>query len=213
MVHSKKLLVEGDTDKRVIPYLMEANGVEWEADNSPVVFIQTHGGIDELLKRRIIENELKVDKLEALGVLFDANGDARQRWNQIKNRYRDEFGNLPDEMPEAGLNLDHALGPRFGVWIMPDNRFSGMLEDFLAQLIPDESRDLYQIAKNCVAESKQYGAPFKEVHKTKAEIHTWLAWQDEPGKQLHQAVHHRVLDPEKPESQPFVNWFRRLFQV
>ena len=25
------------------------------------------------------------------------------------------------------------------------------------------------------------------------------------------AVHHRVLDPEKAESKPFVRWFRRLF--
>ena len=96
---------------------------------------------------------------------------------------------------------------------MPDNQFSGMLEDFLVQLIPENSRDLLEIAENCVAEARRNGAPFKEVHRTKAEVHTWLAWQDEPGKQLHQAVDHRVLDPEKPESRPFVDWFRRLFQL
>ena len=213
MVHPKKLLVEGDTDKRVIPYLMEANGVEWGPRNNPAVFIEPYGGMDELLKRNVIENELKVARLEALGVLFDANGDAQQRWNQIRIRYRDEFDNLPAEMPAAGLNLGHALGPRFGIWIMPDNQFFGMLEDFLAQLIPDDLRGLYEIAGTCVAEAKRNGAPFKDVHRTKAEIHTWLAWQDEPGKQLHQAVHHRVLDPKKPESQAFVNWFRRLFDV
>ncbi len=72
---------------------------------------------------------------------------------------------------------------------------------------------LYEIAGTCVAEAKRNGAPFKDVHRTKAEIHTWLAWQDEPGKQLHQAVHHRVLDPAKPESRSFVNWFRQLFDV
>ena len=54
---------------------------------------------------------------------------------------------------------------------------------------------------------------FKDVHKTKAVIHTWLAWQDEPGPQLHEAVKHRVLDPKKPESRAFVDWFRRLFGV
>ena len=96
---------------------------------------------------------------------------------------------------------------------MPDNRFSGMLEDFLVRLIPDDSRDLYELAENCVAEAKRNGAPFGKAHRTKAEIHTWLAWQVEPDKQLHQAVDHRVLDPEKPESQPFVNWFRQLFDV
>lgn len=79
MIHSKKLLVEGDTDKRVIPYLMEANGVAWGPRDAPVVFIQPHGGIDELLTRRVIENELKASGLEALGILVDANGDGRRR--------------------------------------------------------------------------------------------------------------------------------------
>ena len=59
MIYPKKLLVEGDTDKRVIPYLMEANGVGWGSRENPVVFIQPYGGIEELLARRVIENELK----------------------------------------------------------------------------------------------------------------------------------------------------------
>ena len=96
---------------------------------------------------------------------------------------------------------------------MPDNRFRGMLEDFLIRLIPNESRPLYDLAENCVTEAARNGASFKGAHTRKAEIHTWLAWQDEPGKQLHEAVHHRVLDPAKPESHPFVDWFRHLFRV
>ena len=88
-----------------------------------------------------------------------------------------------------------------------------MMENFLVRLIPDDSRNLYELAENCVAEARRNGAPFKEVHRTKASVHTWLAWQDEPGKQLHQAVDHRVLDPNKPESQAFVDWFRQLFGV
>lgn len=213
MIHPKKLLVEGATDKRVIPYLMEANGVAWGTPSRPVVFIDPLGSVEELLKPGLIEAELRASGLEALGVLFDANGDARQRWSQIRNRFGDEFDGLPEEIPEAGLHINHALGPRFGTWIMPDNRFSGMLEDFLIRLIPNNNRDLYGLAENCVAEAKRNDAPFRDVHTTKAEIYTWLAWQDEPGKQLHQAVHHRVLDPEKPESRLFVDWFRRLFEV
>ena len=213
MDYPKKLLVEGDADKRVIPYLMEANGVAWEIGDQHVVHIEPHGGIEELLKPGVIGAELRASDLEAVGVLVDANGDAQQRWRQIKNRIRDQFDDLPDEIPENGLNVVHSDGARFGVWIMPDNRFSGMLENFLVQLVPENSRDLFEIAENCVAEAKQHGAPFKDVHRMKAAVHTWLAWQDEPGKQLHQAVDHRVLDPKKPESQAFVNWFRQLFDV
>ena len=97
---------------------------------------------------------------------------------------------------------------------MPDNRFTGMLEDFLVQLIPENSRELYEIATKCVVEAKRNGAaPFRNVHERKAELHTWLAWQDPPGLRLHEAVEHTVLDPAGAESQPFVNWFKRLFRV
>ena len=213
MIHRKKLLVEGGTDKRVIPYLMEANGVVWEAAGQPVVYIEPYGAVEELMKSGVIGAKLRASGLESLGVIVDANGDAQGRWSQIRNRCREQFDDLPAEMPRMGLNVVHPSGPKFGVWIMPDNHFSGMLEDFLARLIPDDLQRLYEIAGACVAEAKRNGAPFKEVHRTKAEVHTWLAWQDEPGKQLHQAVHHRVLDPEMPESQPFVNWFREVFEV
>ena len=213
MEHPKKLLVEGEVDKRVIPYLMEANGVTWKVGDRHVVHIQSFGGVDELLKPGVIGAELQASKLEALGVLVDANGDALRRWDQIKDRICDQFGDLPDEIPESGLDVVHPVGPRFGIWIMPDNRFSGMLEDFLVRLIPENSRNLYELAENCVAEAERNGAPFRETHRTKAQVHTWLAWQDEPGKQLHQAVDHGVLKPDKPESQAFVKWFRQLFEV
>ena len=205
--------MEGAKDLRVIPYLMEANGVVWESDGHPVVHIAPNNGAEQLLKQGVIESELAASGLEALGVVIDANGDARRRWSQVRDRCRNEFDGLPDEIPEDGHKVNHRDGPRFGGWIMPDNRFCGMLEDFLIRLIPDELGPLYGLAQNCVAEAARNGASFKDVHKTKAEIHTWLAWQDEPGPQLHEAVKHRVLDPKKPESRAFVDWFRRLFGV
>ena len=210
----RKLLVEGDTDKRVIPFLMEANGVEWQRSGEPVVYIDPYGSVHELLKPGVVEAELRASGLEALGLKVDANGDAFDRWHRIRSLCHDEFEHLPDRIPRGGLEVVHPESDaRFGVWIMPDNRFSGILEGFLIRLIPEDSRSLYELAEKCVAEAAQIGAPFKDVHKAKAGIYTWLAWQDEPGKQLHQAVHHRVLDPERPESQPFVGWFRSLFKV
>ena len=205
--------MEGATELRVIPYLMEANGIAWGPRGDPVVHIAPNNGADQLLKRGVIESELAASGLEALGVVIDANGDAVRRWSQIRDRCSNEFDGLPDEIPENGLEVDHRDGPRFGVWIMPDNRFRGMLEDFLIRLIPDEYGALYGLAQSCVAEAARNGASFKDTHMRKAEIHTWLAWQDEPGSQLHEAVKHRVLDPTKPESRAFVDWFRRLFGV
>ena len=46
----------------------------------------------------------------------------------------------------------------------------------------------------------------------KASAIAWLAWQKPPGLQLHQAIKERILDPQHPEAQMFVNWFRKLYQ-
>ena len=127
---SRKLLVEGNTDKRVIPFLMEANGVEWEKSGEPVVCIAPYGSVDELLKPGVVEAELRASRLEALGLMVDANGDAFDRWNRIRSLCHDEFEHLPDRIPRGELEIVHPESDvRFGVWIMPDNRFSGMLED------------------------------------------------------------------------------------
>ena len=57
------------------------------------------------------------------------------------------------------------------------------------------------------------GAPFLPNHRDKALIHTWLAWQDEPGRQLHDAVKHAMLDPTLPYAAPFLAWFKELYEL
>ena len=78
-VHPRKLLVEGETDKRVIPYLMEANGVDWDRGNEPVR-IASYGSTEELLRSEVIEGEWGASGLEVLGIMVDANGNAPRRW-------------------------------------------------------------------------------------------------------------------------------------
>ena len=211
--YPRKLLVEGETDKRVLPYLMEANGVMWPDPPASPVFIEPYGSVDEILKPEVIALEIGASGLEALGVVVDANGDAGARWDDVRTWCSVEFADLPEQIPAAGLELVHSGGSRFGVWIMPDNRLTGMLEDSLVRLIPDDSRRLYELATNSVADAKRNGAPFRDVHVRKAEIHTWLAWQDPPDLRLHEAVEQTVLDPARAESRTFVNWFRSLFDL
>ena len=71
----RKLLVEGGADKRVIPYLMEANGVEWPRGNEPVM-IHDQGSVEEILSPGVIQAELRSTRLEALGVVVDPDQDA-----------------------------------------------------------------------------------------------------------------------------------------
>ena len=113
--------MEGDTDKSVIPYLMEANGVKWPDRRYP----EPYGGVDEVLKPGVIESELRVSGLEALGLVVDANGHADARWDQLRALCDSEFADLPDRIPAEGLETVHSVGARFGVWIMPDNSVQG----------------------------------------------------------------------------------------
>ena len=213
MVKPKKLLVEGAVDKRVIVDLVKPQVVDWEIDGNPIVYIDDRGGLPEILRTGVIEAELRASELKALGVIVDANGNAAQRWQQIRERCKLEFPKLPARIPSEGLIVNHKDGLRFGVWIMPDNQRGGMLEDFLVSLIPEDGRDLLELAKKCVFKAKEIGAPFQEVHRTKAELHTWLAWQDKPGSQLHVAVQRRVLVPDRPEFSKFIAWFQKLFEI
>ena len=172
-VYPRKLLVEGTTDQQVIPYLMEANGVDWP--KPPPVQIDPRGGASEILKAEVAEAELGASGLEALGVVIDADGDASARWDEFRKSWGSEFRDLPNQIPAEGLDVFHARGPRLGVWIMPDNRLQGMLEDWLVGLIPDDSSTLYELAQDCVAEAKREQAAFKDVHKSKAEVRPYMA--------------------------------------
>ena len=88
-VFPKKLLVEGHTDKRVMPFLLEANGIAWSAGGQPVVHIEPCGGIEEMLRAGTIEGEFAATGLEALGAVVDANGNAHRQWTRVRNRCRE----------------------------------------------------------------------------------------------------------------------------
>ncbi len=53
----------------------------------------------------------------------------------------------------------------------------------------------------------------RDTHLPVAEIHTWLAWQEEPGSPLGQAITKRYLDADAPRAQQLMDWVRRLFDL
>jgi ribosome biogenesis protein Tsr3 len=59
------LLVEGEEDKRVIPYLIEANGIDWGKPKDPSVYIEAYGGIEVMLEPDEIETRLDASGLDA----------------------------------------------------------------------------------------------------------------------------------------------------
>ena len=209
-----RLLVEGATEKRLIPELIKQQGVQWERqDGTHAVDITSYGGIDNMLAPGEFETALKTSSLEALGVLFDSDGlhgEQKDRWSAMRKRCFEVGFELP-EVPLAGGFIIHQKALRFGVWMMPDNVDAGMLETFLLRLILNSSDPLFQHASGSVEKASELGAPYRLPHKHKALIHTWLSWQDAPGAQLHEAVKFKLLDSRAPSAKSFVRWFRELF--
>lgn len=103
--------------------------------------------------------------------------------------------------------------PRFGLWVMPDNESAGTLEVFLRHLVPEANRPVWDFACQAVRSARGLGAPVRERHEPKANLYTWLAWQDEPGPSPSLALTRRVLDPGSPHADAFVAWFRKLFAI
>lgn len=54
---------------------------------------------------------------------------------------------------------------------------------------------------------------FRDVHESKAYIHTWLAWQKEPGKPMGQAITARYLDADALHARQLINWIRKLYDL
>lgn len=218
----KLLLVEGATEKRAIPELVEANGITWEVGEpgakNPIVFIDDYGGGDtKVINPAVISTELNATNRKALGLIVDADDDCAKRWQSIRNACQEFELDLPLNIDPKGFTCDtvkkNGKRVKFGVWIMPDNQTGGMLETFLAYLIKDESETLWKYSQQVVSEAKNKGANYKDTHLDKANIHTWLAWQDEPGNQLHIAVKKKILDPQHPKAQIFIDWFTKLYDL
>lgn len=212
-IHRKILLVEGKQDVRVIPYLIEANGINWGTRKSPVVYIRDYDGYQNLVDPDVISTELQASGLSVLGIMLDADDNPSGRWQSIRSASLKSIPDLPETLPEEGLIHTSPNGIKFGVWIMPDNKMRGMLETFLTYMIPKDNETLWQFAQAVVHEAKTKGAVFTDSHFDKANIYTWLAWQHPPGRQLHQAITERILNPAHPNAQGFVTWFRTLYEL
>ncbi len=170
------------------------------------------GGIDELLCS--IPVRLKIAGLQALGLVLDADQDLGSRWDAVCHRLRQAgYHDLPAHPHPQGSIVDDGEHARIGVWLMPDNQLPGILEDFVTCLVPEHDL-LLPKAEDILADIEQNGIHrYKQVYHPKALIHTWLAWQEIPGRPMGQSITAHVLLHNAEVAMSFVNWLSRLFIV
>jgi hypothetical protein len=200
----KKLLVEGNDDQHVIWALCQKYTVK---ENFDVVNCE---GIDKLLEQ--IPPRLKQSGLQTLGIIIDADTNLAARWRTVRNLLSGLGYSIPNEIPKSGL-IHHETGKiTIGIWIMPDNVVDGMLEDFIKFLIPEDD-ELLPVAENTLENIESHGLnKYTLIHRAKALIHSWLAWQEDPGTPMGLAITKRYLTTENEKTNSFVVWMESLFE-
>jgi hypothetical protein len=207
-VGSKILLVEGPTDEHVLKHICGNRGVPRLDEVRPL------HNVERLLDSIPVQLRASNEEDDVVGVVIDADDDLPDRWQSIRNMLVETgYARVPNQPAPDGTILDPpplSLLPRAGIWIMPDNQMKGILETFLRSLIPKPS-PLFDYVKTNVAAIPDSERRFKPAKEPKAIIHTWLAWQEEPGMPPGLAITAHYLDANVAEVDVLVSWLKRLF--
>ena len=205
------LRVEGKDDHHAIRHLLLRHGID-----PLVVDIKGAEEGDTSDKDKLLTGmkaEVMTSNDKAIGFVLDADGPPKDLWRSVRTRLEGTDLNLPNKIPEGGFVGDTALfKARVGVWLMPDNRRSGAIEEFLQDLIADGDT-LIQFAETSTDSAKGLGAAFPNTHRPKAVLHTWLAWQKRPGVPYGTAIKACYFQHDSPAALAFVDWFKRVFNT
>ncbi len=108
------------------------------------------------------------------------------RWIVDGRPFNTELNNSAYKRPQSPHRMVSLQNPngsrRVGVWLMPDNQNDGKLEHFLQSLIADNDQLINHARASTNSARDIHGASFSDGDSIKAEIHTWLAWQQERRK-------------------------------
>lgn len=222
------LYVEGKNDFHVIKNLLAKYGItskpmppKANRRVSGPIYIDGFGDEDNYAGQGIeslkvaFKSTLNTDyRLATIGIVVDANSDPNARWTSIRNIAQNagqcDFPVTPAQLGHI-TTLVRTTKPtvRMGVWMMPDNKREGMLEHFVSDMIPSDNF-LWQKAQADVAAIPEAERLFPPVHTHKAEIHTWLAWQETPGRPLGIGGY---FDHQSLLAGNFVDWIKKLFEL
>lgn len=199
----QKLLVEGNDDQHVVWALCEKFEVQQTFD---VVDCE---GISNLFAQ--VPIRFKQSGLQALGVIIDADIELKKRWQEIREILVTSGFDVPENLPQQGLCIENHDHVKVGVWVMPNNEMNGMLEDFISFLIPHDDHFLPIIHSTLEDIERQKLNRYSLNHKSKAIIHSWLAWQEDPGTPMGLSITKKYLNTSEENCAQLVNWLKRLF--
>ena len=197
------LLVEGPDDQHVVRHLWErlyGRGIPFQ--------FAPRGGVAGVVES--IRDEVNVPGRQALGILVDANNGPTTRWESISDRLASVGIHAPATPdPNGAIIAATDDTPRIGIWLMPDNHSPGELEDFVAQMIPDND-PVWPLSHSYIDGIPIEDRKFIPGKTLRAKIHSWLAAREDP-RQMGLAIRARDLDISGPLCACFMDWLERLF--
>lgn len=222
MARSERLLlVEGDADKRFFDAICKSQGLDTEVQVAPPKEVggqhNTKQGVIKHLS--VLVKQLEDGSIKRLSVVVDADYEDEhglgftRTVEQVTNVVKKLGFDSAKEVDEAhgGLVFPHSDGlADLGLWVMPDNRREGMLEDWIKQCIIQAEQPLFQHAVKVIESLAQH--KFKSIHRSKAEVATWLAWQKLPGRGPYYALEEQLIDSKNALFLGLTNWLAHMFR-
>lgn len=104
---------------------------------------------------------------------------------------------------------DENMNPLY-IWVMPNNKDDGTVEDWIKSKILPSENELFSHACSIVSQLKN--KKFTDNSVVKAEIATWLAWQNQPGRTVSYALKdgYELIDIENSDFVNFINWLKEF---
>lgn len=214
------LYVEGADDRNVFIHLLIYHGIITPdlskrgrfKERDEFFDIKDCVGFHNLLKT--FKVEFKGDIADnRYGIVVDADTDIADNWDQLLRILVDNgYSNLPSAPNDEGTVLKQDGLPIVGIWLMPNNKLLGAIEEFVSFLGP-QNDELWPIAESAVLQAISVKCNFHSNYLMKAHLHTWLAWQEEPGTPMGQAITKRYVDADAPHALQVIEWFREVFEI
>jgi hypothetical protein len=161
-----------------------------------------------------IEAALNTSEAEAVLIVCDAESEMADRvWSRIRAKL-----SLPEKspLPTNGYIGRAGNGRQVGVWIMPNNRDAGMIEDLYLRAIPADDREL-QLASDFVhgLERPKFAKEDPDAKRraySKATLTVWLGIQPEPAMPG-EALRRGYIRHDAQALAPLCDWLREFAQA
>lgn len=214
------LLVEGRSDEAFFSAICQALKLTPRVQVAPPRLVGGNANNKEGVFNHlpILLNQFADGRMQRLGVIVDADHKANHglgyqatvdRFTEIVSLFGFSLRN-PLKKVNGGLMYQSSEGfSDIGLWVMPGTQSDGMLEDWVKNSVIQSDRYLFNAASKVVDELAE--PKFVPIHKVKAEVATWLAWQEAPGRGMESAIVEKLLDNNNVQYGLLSNWLKSIF--